>query len=193
MKETQKMIKNILKKHKGVIITLIIVFSLLSFDKIISNKKDTIITLNEESEKKITVYLKGAVKNEGIYNLEKEATLEDLLNISGGISNQADISKINLKKQLINGEIIEIKTKTRYIEIEDEKEKVDLQNDNTKQININTASKEELIKLKGIGEKTAQNIIDYRNNNRFNQIEDIKKVKGIGDKKYENIKNEICI
>lgn len=193
MKETQKMIKNILKKHKGVIITLIIVFSLLSFDKIISNKKDTIITLHKESEKKITVYLKGAVKNEGIYNLEEEATLEDLLNISGGISNQADISKINLKKQLINGEIIEIKTKTRYIEIEDEKEKVDLQNDNTKQININTASKEELIKLKGIGEKTAQNIIDYRNNNRFNQIEDIKKVKGIGDKKYENIKNEICI
>jgi len=61
-------------------------------------------------------------------------------------------------------------------------------------ININTASAEELTSVKGIGEKTAQAIVEYRQKNgSFNTIEDIKKVKGIGDKKFEAIKDGICV
>lgn len=58
-------------------------------------------------------------------------------------------------------------------------------------ININTASKEELMTLKGIGETTAEAIIEYRKENKFTKIEDIKNVKGIGDKKFESIKEDI--
>ncbi|HPD61333.1 MAG TPA: helix-hairpin-helix domain-containing protein, partial [Thermodesulfobacteriota bacterium] len=63
-----------------------------------------------------------------------------------------------------------------------------------KLININTASAGELTSIKGIGEKTAQAIIEYRQKNGgFKTIEDIKKVKGIGDKKFEAIKGSICV
>lgn len=58
-------------------------------------------------------------------------------------------------------------------------------------VNINTASKEELMILKGIGEATAEAIIEYRKDNKFRKIEDIKNVKGIGDKKFEAIKKDI--
>lgn len=58
-------------------------------------------------------------------------------------------------------------------------------------VNINTASKEELMTLKGVGEATAEAIIEYRKENKFTKIEDIKNVKGIGDKKFESIKEDI--
>lgn len=60
-------------------------------------------------------------------------------------------------------------------------------------VNINTAAASELEGLKGIGEKTAQAIIEYREQTPFEKIEDIKNVKGIGDKKFEDIKDSICV
>lgn len=58
-------------------------------------------------------------------------------------------------------------------------------------ININSASRVELMKLPGVGEKTAMKIITQRELSPFNSIEDIQKVKGIGPKKFEKMKNLI--
>ena len=61
-------------------------------------------------------------------------------------------------------------------------------------ININSATVKDLMKLDGIGEKRAQDIIDYRNKNGgFKQIEGIMMIPGIGDKMFEKIKDKICI
>ena len=60
-------------------------------------------------------------------------------------------------------------------------------------ININTADAEELMKLKGVGEKTAEKIIEYRAQTPFEKPEDIMNVKGIGEKKFEDIKDHICV
>lgn len=58
-------------------------------------------------------------------------------------------------------------------------------------INLNTATKEELMSLDGIGESKAEAIIEYRKTNKFQSIDDLKNVKGIGDKTYENLKDEL--
>lgn len=61
-------------------------------------------------------------------------------------------------------------------------------------ININTASKEELMKLKNVGSQKADAIIEYRYiNGLFKSIEDLKNVSGIGDKLFESIKENITI
>ena len=60
-------------------------------------------------------------------------------------------------------------------------------------VNINTASKEELMSISGIGEAKAQAIINYRQNTPFKSKEDIKNVKGISDKSYEKIKDSIKV
>lgn len=66
--------------------------------------------------------------------------------------------------------------------------------ESNQKVNINTATKEELMKLSNIGESKAEKIIDYRTaNGNFNSIEDIKKVSGIGDKLYDSIKENITV
>lgn len=60
-------------------------------------------------------------------------------------------------------------------------------------IDLNTASKDELMTLKGVGESKAEAIMEYRKANKFNSIEDIKKVKGIGDKIYKDNKNSMSV
>ena len=60
-------------------------------------------------------------------------------------------------------------------------------------ININTASKKELITLEGVGEKAADRIIEYRKNKPFEKIEDIMNVKGIGKKKFDKNKDLITV
>ncbi len=57
-------------------------------------------------------------------------------------------------------------------------------------INLQTATKEELMAIKGIGEKKAEQIIEYRKTNKINSAEDLKNIKGFGDSIVANVKAE---
>ena len=60
-------------------------------------------------------------------------------------------------------------------------------------VNINTATKEELMSLQGIGEVLSERIIEYRKNAKFNSIDEIQQVKGIGEKTFEKLKDSITV
>lgn len=60
-------------------------------------------------------------------------------------------------------------------------------------VNLNTATKDELMSVKGIGPKKADQIIKYRKNNKLNKPQDLKKIKGFGDAIVNNVKNDIKV
>jgi competence protein ComEA len=64
----------------------------------------------------------------------------------------------------------------------------------SEKINLNSASAEQLQSLPGIGPATAKNILDYRAKvGKFNKIEEIINVKGIGEKKFQKIKDRLVV
>ena len=175
------------------------------------------ITKENDTDYGIVSYsidIKGAINNPGVYEVEKDKTVNDVIHLAGGLTKDADTSVINLAKKIKDEMVIIIYTKeeVKNSNIVDtvikvvEKECVcpNIENDgclnteindnitnkeNTDLVNINTATKEELQTVKGIGESKAENIIKYRETNgNFEKIEDIKNVDGIGETLYEQIK-----
>jgi len=60
-------------------------------------------------------------------------------------------------------------------------------------VNLNTATIEQLVELKGIGEKTAQKIVDYRKGTKFKSIDELVNVKGVGSKTLEKIRDQLTV
>lgn len=123
--------------------------------------------------------------------MDKESRIVDLLEECGGTKTNADLSEINLAQKLEDSDKIDIPSKIDSYN--EEENQLNEGNVGFGKVNINTATKEELKTLNGIGDTLAQNIIEYRNNNSFETIEDILNVNGIGDSKYEKIKEYICV
>lgn len=178
-----------------------------------STPKNELIPYNEEEnqttneseniskESQIIIHITGAVNKEGVYTLKENSRISDAINSAEGLRADADTSKINLAYPLEDGMKINVPSvndqNKNEIETYITNEMITKENkeesDTNKKININTATKEELDTLPGIGESTAQKIINYRKENgKFSNIEEIKEVSGIGESKFENIKELIC-
>ena len=193
----------LLNKVKDIILTyktniLIGILILLSITSIIfqniNDKNKIEINGNEiqtnKFEDEIAVYITGEVKQPGVYYIESGLRLNDLIEVCGGLTDNADLSDINLAEKLNDSDKIDIPS---IIAEKDEMNSISDIDNNNDLININTASKEELKTLNGIGDTLANNIIEYRNNCKFDTIEDILNVNGIGESKYDGIKEYICV
>jgi competence protein ComEA len=176
----------------------------------VSAKEKSIV---KEKSKTVYVDIKGAVNNPGVYEIESNSRVIDVIKLAGDLTDQADTSIINLSKKVSDEMYIIVYTKDEMNSYKEklipaktiikEVEKKIVCPDNTNdacltnnssidgKININTASKEELESLEGIGSSKADSIIEYREKNTFISIEDIKNVNGIGDSLYEKIKDII--
>lgn len=164
------------------------------------------------------VDIKGEVKKPGTYKIEEGKRVIDVINLAGGLTKSADTSANNLSMKVKDEMVIVIYSDDEIKDFETVKEKESLiinncnkENNNIindscvsneefsdvsdavkKLVSINTASKEELMTVSGIGESKALAIIEYRNKNGlFKDISEVKNVSGIGDSLYEKIKDYI--
>lgn len=201
------------KREQICILILIVLVLLISFFTVFRKNKDSnsdvvsqelssnIIDNNgeklydneekEDSSGMIMVHISGHVDKPGIVELEEGSRTIDAVNKAGGLKEDVDLDKINLAKKLEDEEKIYIPKIGE--ELEEDWDNTSNFSSNNDKININTASKEELMTLPGIGEVLADRIIQYREVNKFNSIEDIQNVSGIGPKKFEGIEELIDI
>ncbi len=136
----------------------------------------------------IYVDIGGAVKNPGLYELEKGARVKDGITAAGGIVGNADTSQINLAKKLNDEEKLYIPKAGEQVPVVATGGPSPAQ---TGPVSIQNGSKDDLMRLPGIGEKTADKIIEYRTAHPFTALEDLKEVPGIGEKTFESLKNNI--
>lgn len=171
-----------------------------------NDKKEKIEDEKENiSNKEITVYVSGEVNKSGVVTLKEGDRLAVAVEKLGGTTKKADLNNINLairvkdEEHYIIPKIGEAKQENlKDVNNTKDIENAEIKNENTakdsSKININTATLEELDKLPGVGEATANKIISHREENgQFKTIEDIKNVNGIGDKKFEKMKELICV
>ena len=156
-------------------------------------------TLSEQETEKqqsqnIFVYICGEVKNPGVYELPSGSRIYQLVEKAGGMKKKADAGAVNLAEALMDGQMIRIPGQS-----EPGQQTVSAASESTGsgtdgKININTASREQLMTLAGIGETTADQIIAYRTDNgAFQKIEDIMQVAGIKEGLFEKIKECITV
>ena len=139
----------------------------------------------------IFVDIKGAVKNPGVYQMKVGDRVKDALDAAGGLTDEADSQKVNLAKRLEDQMVIvvpKVGEEPEAIPAGATSKEVSKEG----KVNINTATVEELKTLKGVGEKKAEAIIEYRKKNgSFKTKEDLMKVRGIGKKLFESFEERI--
>lgn len=180
----------------------------------------------------IKVYIRGEVNNSGLYTVNADLRLCELIDLAGGTTEKAELGMMNLAAILIDGTTVTIPAKadestkevsaktvtvaqiTEPAYIADEElytvaaqpasepeQKTQEEKPASKPgkissgtININTAGKEDLMRLPGVGDATAGKIISYRESSgEFKSIEEIMNVSGIGEKKFDSMKQFIVV
>lgn len=214
------MLDNLTKKQKIIVIAIagIVAIGIMYFiynknqvkeDINIENEilvNNVITNENNTNDDIVVIHITGSVKNPGIVKLKEGSRIEDAIEAAGGLTENADITKVNLAYVVEDGTKIKIPSASEE-DIGDEdiidsksgdniiiEENTISSNNSTQTININKATEKEFETLPGIGPSLASKIIEYRNQNgKFGSIEDIKNVNGIGDSKYEKIKDLITV
>ena len=158
-----------------------------------NNKVDNDI-LEGNSNSKIVVEIKGEVMNPDVYTLNEGSIIKDLIEVAGGLTQEADISNINRAKEIKNHELIIIRN-INDTDIEEQEQVKDYEineESDDERISINDSDLSKLKEIPGIGEVKANAIILYREeNNGFKSIDELKNVDGIGEKTFEKIKDSI--
>lgn len=173
-----------------------------------------ITTTNQSSQSaassEVVVDVKGQVKHPGVYTVSANTRIQGIIQTAGGLNDKADVSALNLAQTVSDQSVVYVPKKGEKIPNQFAQSNTGNQslasssqqstsattagsNSNGK-VNLNTASKSDLMQLNGIGEKKAEQIIAHRDQNgQFKQIEQLKDVSGIGEKTFDQLKDAICV
>ena len=183
----------------GVLLLLVGVGGLLPKKEEAVEESEAVVTtvMAEKTEESTTleavifVDIKGEVKKPGVYQMKVGDRVKDALDAAGGLTAEADSQKVNLAQRVEDQMVIVVP------KVGEEAEAIPAgvtskETSKEGKVNINTATVEELKTLKGVGEKKAEAIIEYRKKNgSFKTKEDLMKVRGIGKKLFESFEERI--
>lgn len=183
----------------GVLLLLVGIGSFVSKKEEAVEETEAVVTtvLAEKTEESTTleavifVDIKGAVKKPGVYQMKVGDRVKDAIDAAGGLTAEADSQKVNLAQRVEDQMVIVVP------KVGEEAEAIPAgvtskETSKEGKVNINTATVEELKTLKGVGEKKAEAIIEYRKKNgSFKTKEDLMKVRGIGKKLFESFEERI--
>lgn len=179
------------------------------------SQMDKTETVSSKS-RKIYVHVCGAVEKPGVYQLDEDARVYEAVEKAGGFLEEAYEEALNQAQLLQDGEQVFIPTKDQWEHWQETGQNIQTMQSNSNGqagqvaingqatgnevtwadglININTATKEELCTLPGVGESKAESIIAYRvERGSFSSIEEIKNVTGIKDGLFQKIKDKIKV
>ncbi|MBE7102196.1 competence protein ComE [Bacillus cereus] len=152
-------------------------------------KKSKPKVLDTKEQKKIIIIdVKGAVFKEGVYEMKEGDRVKEAVEKAGGLLPDADGKKVNLAQMVQDQMLLYVPNKNEPVQ-----EGATFSKSEGK-VQINTASKEQLEKITGIGSRKAESILKYREEHGpFQKIEDLLEIDGIGAKSLEKIKDQIII
>lgn len=167
---------------------------------VLTDTTDLIAETEKENNDVVKMYvdIKGAVKLPGMYEVTSDMRVLNVIDMAGGLKETADDSQVNFSQRIEDQMVI-------YIPVEGEElsetaiagtnsNTANISKNEDGKVNLNQATKEELMTLSGVGEKKAEKIIEYREENgSFKTIEDLKNVNGFGEKSFESLEKYISI
>lgn len=156
------------KKKYQILGLFILIICSITYDFYLPEK------VNQEKSPLSYVTLEGEFLKEGKYEYEGVKTIQNIVD-EVGVTKQANLNALDLQSKLIDESRIYLPPQTQQA------------------LSLNQATKEEFMTLKGIGEKMAQKLIDYRNQQPYQRIEDIMNVSGIGEKTYLRLREYLCL
>lgn len=171
-----------------------------------SNVLSTKESITQSTQEKVSfVDLKGAVKKPGMYEITGNMRVQEVIDLAGGFLKEADVNRVNLSQILEDQMVVYIPKVGEKVEELDQvvgqeegggKATGNVKNEKSEEgkVNINTADVTELQQLNGIGQKKAEAIVQYREENgSFQKLEDLTQVKGVGEKTFDSLRESITI
>lgn len=160
----------------------------------------SVVTLGvkQDGPSRIKVHVTGAVIHPGLYEMEAGARIADAMQMAGGPTPSADLNRINLAAKLADGQQVVVPEPASAAAAGEGGAAGSASGVASgaggETVNLNAATVDQLEKLDGVGPKTAQKIIDYREaHGGFKSIEELMEVPGIGPAKFAQIRGQVAI
>lgn len=144
---------------------------------------------SQEREAQICVYVCGEVHVPGVYELPVQARVADAVEAAGGMTEDAADFWLNLAEHMTDGQKIWVPSALEAEELTQE-----VLEESSGLVNLNSASKEELMTLTGIGESKAKEIVSYREEHgSFSSIEELMQIPGIKEGVFQKIRDQVTV
>lgn len=197
----QKIFEQINRNRKLFFKVLLIVFILaVAAGLRIHQSKTEAVTIKQDSSHvkesapvSFYVDISGAVNSPGVYKANEKTRLFQVIEKAGGLSEDADIDAVNQASFVKDGDKILIPSKSQSSDSQEGSSGGDEGITADGKVNLNKATKEQLMSLNGIGQVMADRILEYRGTSRFESVEDLKSVKGIGTVTFNNLKDHVTV